>query len=117
MLGRNSRKNIGKIQFMFCRVFEMIYFTLRKNYWILIDFHNKKLKTIFSKQEKPNSWNAGHLGGREIIGHHEDGEPNEEWIPSEYCNQTMYGHPQVVYRQRSISAELGECSPCPGSLH
>jgi len=36
-------------------VFEIIYFTLRKNYWILIDFHNKKLKTNFSKQEKPNS--------------------------------------------------------------
>merc|ERR1711910_51276 len=41
--------------------------------------------------------------------HHGDGEPNAKWTPFGCCSQKGCDHPQVVCRQRSISAGLGEC--------
>jgi len=44
-----------------------------------------------------------------------DGEPDEGYSPSGCCNQTECDHLPAVYRRRSISADLGECPPYPGS--
>ena len=50
-----------------------------------------------------------------ISSHHEDEEQDEEYSPSECCNQQECDHLQVAYQQRWDAADQEEYLPCPGS--
>ena len=49
-----------------------------------------------------------------VLRRHEDVKLNVRWTPFGCCNLTMFGHPQVVFRQRSNVVDLEGYLPCPG---
>jgi len=65
--------------------------------------------------QPPEWWSCQWGSSRRSACLHGDATPSEEWTPSGYCNQTGCVHLQAACQQRSTSAGLGECLPCPGS--
>ena len=57
---------------------------------LYIKTNKNKTKSLISLAVNVNSFKSHHVGG----------VPGGVWIPSEYCNRIVYGHPQAVYLRR-----------------
>ena len=47
------------------------------------------------------------------LSHLSDEGPNEGLTPSEYCSQTKFDHPQVVFQRKLIAVGPVVCLPYP----